>query len=257
MKRVATALILIPAFTWIILASPPAVFLAALAVVALVAFYEYDQIASSHNIAPAGLPGMAVGLALLFAPEPGIVAVFVALTGMAFALRTRDVANAMATASSFTLGVIYIFGSWRCAGELRAMNPRWLMFAMIICWVGDTAAYYVGRSFGRHKMAPQISPAKSWEGAAGSLFGGVLAGTVYASYLLPGVPIGTVLALAAAGNIAGQLGDLCESALKRGAGVKDSGSLLPGHGGWLDRIDASLFSVPAVYVLLRLAAQIR
>jgi phosphatidate cytidylyltransferase len=100
-------------------------------------------------------------------------------------------------------------------------------------------------------MAPRVSPAKSWEGAAGSVAGSMLFGGLYAHYLIPQAPLAGALALAAAGNVAGQLGDLCESALKRGAGVKDSGTLLPGHGGWLDRIDSSLFSVPAVYALLK------
>ena len=123
---------------------------------------------------------------------------------------------------------------------------------MLLSWAGDIAALYIGRPFGKHKMAPRVSPAKSWEGAAGSVAGGMLVGGIYAHYLIPQAPLVEALALAAAGNIAGQLGDLCESALKRGAGVKDSGTLLPGHGGWLDRIDSSLFSVPIVYALLKL-----
>jgi phosphatidate cytidylyltransferase len=120
-----------------------------------------------------------------------------------------------------------------------------------VSWAGDTAAYYIGRAFGRHKLAPRVSPQKTWEGAIGSLIGGVLAAGVYAHYLIPAVPLQIVLAVATAGNLAGQMGDLCESAFKRGAGVKDSGTTLPGHGGWLDRIDATLFSVPVVYALLR------
>jgi len=101
-------------------------------------------------------------------------------------------------------------------------------------------------------MAPRVSPSKTWEGAAGSLAGGILGGYVYAHYLLPSASVAIVIGLAAAGNIAGQVGDLCESAMKRGAGVKDSGTSLPGHGGWLDRIDSTLFSVPVVYGLLKI-----
>lgn len=251
MKRLVTAAVLIPAVTGLILAGPDWAFLAMLASVGLIAFHEYDQIASARGILPAGWPGMAAGLVLLLAPDPGIVVVLVAMAGMALALRTRELSNAMASAAVFTLGVVYIFGAWRCALELRAINRHWLMFALLASWAGDTAAFYVGRAFGRHKMAPRVSPAKSWEGAGGSVVGGVVACGVYAHYLLPSIPVGVALALAAAGNLAGQVGDLCESALKRGAGVKDSGSLLPGHGGWLDRIDASLFGVPVVYALLK------
>ena len=128
------------------------------------------------------------------------------------------------------------------------------MFAMLLSWAGDTFALYIGKPFGKHKLAPVVSPGKSWEGAAGSVGGALLAALLYAHWLLPAVPTLQIVLLAIAGNIAGQMGDLCESALKRGAGVKDSGTLLPGHGGWLDRIDSSLFSVPVVYALLMLFA---
>jgi phosphatidate cytidylyltransferase len=251
MKRLATALVLIPVVTWLVLAGPDGAFTAALALVGLLAFDEYDRMAAASGMARAGWPGMAAGLALLLAPEPGIVVVLAAMAGMTLALRTQDLAESLASAAAFTLGVVYIFGAWRCAVELRAMNHHWLMFALLAVWVGDTAALYAGRAWGRHKMAPRLSPAKSWEGAAASLIGGVAACGVYAHYLLPAVPAGVALALAAAGNVAGQIGDLCESAFKRGAGVKDSGTLLPGHGGWLDRIDASLFSIPVIYALVR------
>jgi len=120
---------------------------------------------------------------------------------------------------------------------LRLINPHWLMIGLLVSWAGDTAALYVGRAFGRHKLAPRVSPSKTWEGSVGSVAGGVLATAIYAHYLIPTVAPWAVLAVGAAGNIAGQVGDLCESAFKRGAGVKDSGTTLPGHGGWLDRID--------------------
>jgi phosphatidate cytidylyltransferase len=252
MTRIITALLLIPFIVWVTLASPQWVFWAVLAITGLLAYSEFDHIAAAQGIARAGLPGMAAGLALLFATNPAVVAVLVAMLGMTLALRVNNLAAAMPAAGAFTLGIIYIFGAWHCAADLRAINPHWLLFAMLLSWAGDIAALYIGRPFGKHKMAPRVSPGKSWEGAAGSVAGAMLAGGVYAHYLIPQAPLPEVLALAAAGNIAGQLGDLCESALKRGAGVKDSGTLLPGHGGWLDRIDSSLFSVPTVYAILKL-----
>jgi phosphatidate cytidylyltransferase len=252
MTRIATALILIPFIAWVTLASPHWVFFAVLAITGLLAYSEFDNIVASSGILRAGWPGMAAGLVLLRAPNPAVILVLVALLGMALALRANNLAAALPSAGAFSLGVAYVFGAWRCAADLRVINPHWLLFAMLLSWAGDTAALYVGRSFGKHKMAPVVSPAKSWEGAAGSVAGGMLVGGIYAHYLIPQAPLAQALLLAAAGNIAGQLGDLCESALKRGAGVKDSGTLLPGHGGWLDRIDSSLFSVPAVYALLKL-----
>lgn len=253
MKRLATALVLVPSVTWLILAGPEWAFVAALAVIGLFAFHEYDQIAAAHGIGRAGVPGMLAGLALLLAPAPALMVVLAALAGLLLALRVAELKQALATAASFILGVVYIFGGWRCAIELHAINHHWLMFAMLLSWAGDTAALYIGRAWGRHPLAPRVSPAKSWEGAIGSIAGALLAGGIYAHYLLPAVSPVMVLVLAGAGNVAGQAGDLCESALKRGAGVKDSGTTLPGHGGWLDRIDSTLFSIPGVYALLTLA----
>jgi phosphatidate cytidylyltransferase len=253
MIRVVTALILIPFIAWVTLASPQWVFFAVLAITGLLAYSEFDNIVASNGIMRAGLPGMAAGLVLLAAPNSAVVLVLVTLLGMVLAMRVQNLAAALPAAGSFSLGIIYVFGAWRCAADLRAVNAHWLLFAMLLSWSGDTAAFYVGRSFGKHKMAPSVSPAKSWEGSAGSVAGAMLAGGIYAHYLIPEAPLAQALVLAAAGNIAGQLGDLCESALKRGAGVKDSGTLLPGHGGWLDRIDSSLFSVPVVYALIELS----
>lgn len=250
MKRIVTALLLIPTITWTILGAPDVVFLAVLAATGLLAYREFDRIVAAHGTLPAGWPGMAAGVVLLLVPQPAAAIVLAAMLGMALAMRASNLRASLSSAAAFVLGIVYIFGAWRCVAELRLIDRHWAMFALLLGWAGDTAALCVGRAMGRHKMAPRVSPAKTWEGAAGSVAGSVLAGTVYAHYLIPAAPLGWVLALSCAGNIAGQLGDLSESALKRGAGLKDSGTMLPGHGGWLDRIDASLFSAPAVYAML-------
>jgi phosphatidate cytidylyltransferase len=123
------------------------------------------------------------------------------------------------------------------------------MFALLVNWVGDAGAYYVGKAFGRHKMAPRVSPQKSWEGAAASLVTSVLIAGGYLMHFVPAIGAPLAIGFAAAANVAGQLGDLVESAMKRGAGIKDSGAILPGHGGFLDRVDSTLFSLPVVYAL--------
>lgn len=256
MTRIATALVLIPLVIWVVLAAPFWLFLAVLAAVGLLAFHEFDQIAKAQGIAGAGVPGMAAGLVLLIIPDAFLITAIVALAAMGLAMRAKDLASALPSAGAFLLGVVYIFGAWRCAIGLREISHHWLMIALLVSWAGDTAALYVGKAFGRHKMAPRVSPGKTWEGFAGSVAGGMLAAGIYAYYLIPPAPMGGVLALAAVANVAGQLGDLCESAFKRGAGMKDSGTMLPGHGGWLDRIDSSLFSVPVVYAGLVLIAGI-
>jgi len=124
-------------------------------------------------------------------------------------------------------------------------GPRLLMFVLVITWVGDTAAYFVGRAIGKHPLAPVLSPKKSWEGTIASILGALLVAVVFARWFI--VPLPHLLAMAVVGNIAGQAGDLLESAYKRSAGVKDSGSLLPGHGGVLDRIDALILAIPVVW----------
>jgi phosphatidate cytidylyltransferase len=199
MKRIATALVLVPIAVWLILWAPEWALLAALVLVGALSLREFFQI--TRRILP---------------------------------------------------GVIYIFGPLACAVLLRRMSPDWLMLAMLLCWVGDTAAMYIGKNFGRHKLA-KVSPNKTWEGAIASVVGAVVAAVIYAHYLIPQTPLPILLLIATVGNIAGQFGDLAESAIKRKFGVKDSGTSLPGHGGWLDRIDALLFAIPVVYVFVLLA----
>jgi phosphatidate cytidylyltransferase len=142
-------------------------------------------------------------------------------------------------------------------------GPALLLFLMVCVWSGDTAALYVGRAFGKHKLAPRLSPGKTWEGSIASIVGSILVAglVVYISDTLSArgntvlhisEPLWQSLVLAAIVNIAAQLGDLLESAIKRGAGVKDSGTILPGHGGILDRIDALLVAAPVLWFCLLL-----
>jgi phosphatidate cytidylyltransferase len=131
--------------------------------------------------------------------------------------------------------------------QLKRLDP-WLVFLlMAIVWLGDTAAYYVGSRIGRHKMAPVISPKKSWEGAAAGFVTSVLAAAVWSFFRL-GRLDPALLGIAALTAVAAQVGDLVESMIKRGAGVKDSGHVLPGHGGVLDRMDAMLFAAPVLLI---------
>ena len=126
-------------------------------------------------------------------------------------------------------------------------GPFHLLFLLVVIWASDTAGYFIGKNFGKHKSSPRISPNKSWEGTIASFLAALLVGAVTAVYFWGGDDLAELLALAALLNIAGQLGDLAESGLKRRAGVKDSSSLIPGHGGVLDRIDALLFAAPVLW----------
>ncbi len=128
-------------------------------------------------------------------------------------------------------------------------GTRLLLFALVLTWAADTTAYFVGRAIGKHPLAPHISPKKTWEGSIGSMFGSLIWSPIAFSFWIP-IPLIHLVIMAVLGNIAGQMGDLLESAYKRSAGVKDSGGLLPGHGGVLDRIDALILCIPVIWYYL-------
>ncbi len=254
MKRVITALVLIPTITYVIAFAPLAVFLSVLAAVAFLCFLEYSGIVAANGVAKPGIAGFVLGFIVLLSPWGGTGLIAgVALVALAMTLRAPDLRTALARSGALALGVAYIFGAWHCAYQLRLISPWWLLFAIALNWVGDTAAMYAGRTMGRHKLAPRISPGKTWEGAVASVLASVVFGVILVCYAIPGAPLWIAALIAMLANIAGQIGDLCESVLKRGAGMKDSGTLLPGHGGWLDRVDSTLFAVPVAYGLLELA----
>jgi phosphatidate cytidylyltransferase len=126
------------------------------------------------------------------------------------------------------------------------VGRKLLLFTLVLVWAGDTAAYFIGRAIGRWRMAPKLSPKKTWEGATANLLGSVLVALIAQRWITE-VPLQHLIGMAALANIAGQAGDLLESAYKRSAGMKDSGTLLPGHGGMLDRIDALVLAAPVVW----------
>jgi phosphatidate cytidylyltransferase len=136
---------------------------------------------------------------------------------------------------------------------IHTADGHWPVLAMAIAWSSDTGAYFAGRFFGKHKLAPRVSPKKTVEGAIGGLAGSVVAAIVMSTVFMHDLPLIHAIVIAIIGNILGQLGDLAESLIKRSTGTKDSGSILPGHGGLLDRIDALMFTalVCLIYVVLR------
>ena len=136
-------------------------------------------------------------------------------------------------------------------GDGSDTGRDWLLFALLCTFATDSSAFLVGRLLGRHLMAPSISPGKTWEGAAGGLLGSLVVGASLAALL--GLPLGEAVGLAVAVGMVGQLGDLAESRLKRVVEVKDTSTLLPGHGGVLDRLDSIVFTMPVVYYLVALA----
>jgi phosphatidate cytidylyltransferase len=160
-------------------------------------------------------------------------------------------ALALAGAGSTLLGVFSIALPAATLCYLRSFSPRAVLFLLGLVWVCDSCAYYGGSRWGRHKLAPVISPKKTWEGSVFGFVGATLFGAAAGSWwLLPELGPACGALAAAVASSAGQLGDLVESMWKRGAGVKDSGTFLPGHGGFYDRIDSLLFAGPVVAAFL-------
>ena len=252
MKRVLTGAVLIPLVVALMLLAPTRSVRLALTFVALLCLSEFLKLAGRYSAEPMRLVAYLSGAWIVAAPAPPGIPLLLGVTLLLLTLAMlggRDLAASLPSAAATLLGVVYTAVPFRLAGDLHAAGPHWLLYTLWINWIGDSAAFCAGRAFGRHKLAPRISPGKTWEGAAASLLAAAILGPLYLRRFLPAesaLPFAAALSIAV--NIAAQTGDLAESALKRGAGVKDSGALLPGHGGFLDRLDGILFSVPVVYL---------
>jgi phosphatidate cytidylyltransferase len=277
MRRVLTAAVLIPVVLLLVFLGPRWQWLFTLAVagVAVLAGWEYLGLTKRLGANPPRIPVL-VALLILFAvnfqwPEdtPAVFGLL-GLGVLVYCTFFRAVQGVMADAAASIFCLLYTGLALIALPTLRAQSngASQVTFLLLVVWFGDTAAYYVGRNFGRHKLAPTISPGKSWEGAIGSVAGSVAAAGLLlwlatfqqhsdflstvlqrwdmAPLTYPDQPV-YWLVLAVVVNVAGQVGDLAESALKRSANVKDSGSLLPGHGGVLDRIDALLLAAPVLW----------
>ncbi len=157
----------------------------------------------------------------------------------------RESLPAIAIGSAGLLLVAFPFSYLVRLDEISETGRALILFTLVLIWVGDTFAYFTGKAVGRLPMAPALSPKKTWEGATANLVGSVLVAVGFSYWLR--IDIWTLVAIAAVANVAGQIGDLLESAYKRAANVKDSGSLLPGHGGMLDRIDSLILASPVVW----------
>jgi phosphatidate cytidylyltransferase len=258
--RILTALALFPPVIYLLGWSPLWLFLLATVIVASLALTEYFHIARAAGLASHPAAGyLAVALVCLaqtFELErPGsltLAAVAVGILLIASLALPGSLKSYPSAVATTLFGVLYIGVSLSFLIPVRYTDPdegrHWIFVLFVAIWAGDIFAYFVGRQFGRHPLAPQISPQKTLEGAVAGLAGSLLAAWAYQYFFWQTVSLKGVMLLAGLIAVAGQLGDLAESALKRSGNVKDSGALLPGHGGILDRIDSLLFGAPALWL---------
>lgn len=302
MKRVLTAVVLIPLVLLVVFKAPLWLFSVVVGLVMLLCLHEYLGIMERYEIEPIRWPAYILSILIVVASFVRIygeinpplrryvislplqsILVFVVpfLLPLVFGIPLifrRDLRLGLTAAASSAFGVLYIAASLSLLIPMRWTPgfPVLLVFVLLSVWAGDIAAYYVGKNIGRYKLAPLVSPNKTWEGAIASLLASVgVAFLVFhfaqhinrwfapmpLYWLAPEPELASALQMQVSSalgpllvssfgivaNVAAQFGDLFESAIKRGAQVKDSGSLLPGHGGILDRIDALLFAIPAVW----------
>jgi phosphatidate cytidylyltransferase len=229
-------------------------FAAAVALLAGVAWYELSRMLAAHELRPITGIGMAGSLAFIVAAQLAGPGIWPALITAALVIASLAAAFLCPGGYSFNDVAATVFGAlytgylFSFMLFLRQLGFPIIVLTLAVTWAGDTFAYFVGRAIGRHKLAPRISPKKSVEGLAGGMIGALATGIVGGPMAGLTPVIGAGLGLI--GGIIGPLGDLSESAIKRWCGVKDSGRILPGHGGVLDRFDSLLFVAPCVYCLL-------
>jgi phosphatidate cytidylyltransferase len=255
MTRIITALIGIPVLIYLIKFAPVPIFVAVLLAAMLVCLYEYFSLTEIKKIPTLTIAGYAFALLIFasfyfvkinFALWFPIGALVVLIAGLVSRI---DFAGGL-PATAYTL-----FGPWYTAGllgflilirNIDKIGANLVLSLFVIIWAGDTGAFFVGKSVGRRPLT-KISPKKTVEGSFGGLIFSILLAVVCKYFLLPDLTVNNALWLGALIGIMGQIGDLAESLLKRSANVKDSGSILPGHGGMLDRLDSLLFGAPAMY----------
>jgi len=267
MKRILTAAvvlpfliasILIPSLWWVF------VLLAAGAMV--VGLWEFYLLAKKLKLQPEVAAGYVAGAALITIPlqnDPAnvLLVLFVIIavtigTLIAVTLRGAPFEKMIASVGATLLGVLYIplLGSHLVAirtGFPQALSAHLLSFFFLVLMGSDAGAYYTGRALGKRKLAPSISPGKTWEGVVGGIVAALAMAALAHYWFFRELPLKYMLPLAAIMTVLGILGDLAESALKRGAGAKDAANILPGHGGILDRLDSLLFNAPVIYYFAR------
>lgn len=260
MTRLLSGVALVTASSAITIWGSPTAFFVFIGVFVAVGSHEFFHMLQSAGEPSMRSAGIAGGLALYSAVSLGGAAgallftplVFIGIMGWATFFHHGD---SYKTAANTLFGVFYVGLTLSPLSLVRQMNDGVLLlfllaFTNVFC---DSMAYYTGKNLGKTPLAPSISPKKTVEGFVGGLIGAVTAAIAFAHFLMPGFGLRHAAAIGLMAGLVGPVGDLAESSIKRNMGVKDSGSLIPGHGGVLDRLDSWMFTAPVFYVYLRLA----
>jgi phosphatidate cytidylyltransferase len=275
--RILTAVVLIPIVVALVWWGPSALLAALAGIVAILALVEFFELGNRVGLRAyqkwtiacvAGLfyaqfsqgfvetHAIGEGVSLVHNAVGGVLSAEAILLIFVFGcvsigLATRrplhEVLPSVAVSAAGLLFVAFPFSYLVRLNDIAPAGRQLVLFTLCLVWAGDMLAYFVGRGLGRVPMAPALSPKKTWEGALGNILGSLLVAVFFARWMQ--VDVVTLMVIAGVANVAGQAGDLIESAYKRAASVKDSGRLLPGHGGAFDRIDSLILATPVVWVL--------
>jgi phosphatidate cytidylyltransferase len=275
--RIFTAVVLIPVVVALVWWGPPALLAALAGIVAILALVEFFDLGNRVGLrayqkwTSACIAGLfyaqysqgyvetrtiGAGVSLVRNAAAGVLSMEAILLIFVFGcvciglLTRRPLHEVFPSIAISAAGLVFIalpFSYLVRLNNIERAGRQLVLFTLCLVWAGDMLAYFVGRGFGRVPMAPALSPKKTWEGALGNILGSLLVAVLFARWMQ--MDVVTLMVIAGLANIAGQMGDLIESAYKRGASVKDSGTLLPGHGGVLDRVDSLILAAPVVWVL--------
>ena len=255
-KRWLTGLIIVPVLLLVIFLGSPEIFAAVVILFILGGVWEYNHMVFGQGFIREKIEGLAFAVIIPLLALTGnhqytlaALSLSVPLVFILFVLSIKEANYDVLSVAKVVFGIMYIPFLMSHFVSLRMMEQGivWIIFVLVLAFIGDIAALYVGKYFGKHKLVPLVSPAKTVEGLIGLVLGSTVACLIFAHFFLPEVSLMKIAILALTGSLIGQLGDICESAVKRYYGLKDASSLLPGHGGILDRLDCLLFIAPFVY----------
>ncbi len=262
-KRVISGLLFLPIFYLVTWQLPPVYFTALVLVAAAVGQYEFYRMVQVRGFHPQRGLGTALGAVIVIwfyhplIPELEhflVLAIALLLIMAARLFSSRPVDGALEDVATTFLGVFYVavLFAFQVVVRTGINGKQWLVFLYLIIWASDIGAYSIGIPFGKHRLYEKVSPKKSIEGLAGALVASAGMALLCRIWFMPAIGSAESIAIALVLSSVGTIGDLAESLFKRAVGVKDSGGIIPGHGGILDRMDSMLFAAPVLYYYLRL-----